>query len=340
MKIRITGIVSTPTSAVSLYRSVGVFPRLREHFPSIVFRWRDRIDWRHLVDTDILYVQRPMYDHDQDAIRLAKQLGIPIWLDFDDLVTDVPESNPRHAIFANPKVKRVIDSCLRMADVITVTTESLRDDLGLQIGNRSKIHLVPNALNDRWFKLNIEKNPERSNTVVWRGGQSHDQDLMEYQAEIAHLTYQFPSTEFVFMGNPFWGAVKACNPENTRIMPAQDVLSYFQILKALAPKLVIVPLADHPFNRCKSNIAWLEATYAGALTLGPSWREWARPGLLSYKDKDEFAKQAAWVIKEENPLDEFTADLFYASKAFVMENLTLEEVNRQRVQIVRSLLGY
>jgi hypothetical protein len=38
--------------------------------------------------------------------------------------------------------------------------------------------------------------------------------------------------------------------------------------------MMVVPLRDNAFNRAKSNIAQLEATFGGMLTVGPKWPEW------------------------------------------------------------------
>ena len=54
--------------------------------------------------------------------------------------------------------------------------------------------------------------------------------------------------------------------------------------------LAVVPLKDNLFNHAKSNLAWIEATCAGAMTLAPDWPEWRRPGVSNYESPLNFKK--------------------------------------------------
>ena len=53
----------------------------------------------------------------------------------------------------------------------------------------------------------------------------------------------------------------------------REVPRYFQNLRRLKPTYCFVPLYDDVFNRCKSGIAWLEGTYAGAVCLASALPE-------------------------------------------------------------------
>ena len=93
-----------------------------------------------------------------------------------------------------------------------------------------------------------------------------------------------------------------------------------------------VPLIEDGMNRCKSNIAWIEATAAGAVTIAPDWVEWQKPGVLNYNGLDEFKSMLM------RPLDD-APERWAASRDYIMENLTLNKVNEQRARIVRELVN-
>ncbi len=105
-------------------------------------------------------------------------------------------------------------------------------------------------------------------------------------------------------------------------------------LSEAAPSAMIFPLHEHPFNRCKSNIAWLEATFAGAACIAPDWAEWRHPGVLNYTDEHSFSDQMNSVMRGDVDVE----DLARTSWAYIQDNLTLEKVNKLRWQVVTSLL--
>ena len=96
-----------------------------------------------------------------------------------------------------------------------------------------------------------------------------------------------------------------------------------------------VPLHDSYFNRCKSNIAALEGTYAGAVCLVPDWPEWQIPGTLKYKTQEEFAEKAEIILKEQFSVAKYRGQ----AMEYIRENHDLAKVNQARVDLVNELLG-
>jgi hypothetical protein len=110
---------------------------------------------------------------------------------------------------------------------------------------------------------------------------------------------------------------------------------YMDAFARLGPWLHIVPLANNGFNRSKSNLAWLEATAAGAVVLAPALEEWQRPGIVNYKDASDFGNKLSRLM------DEFNAPGCHPnvtlSRAYIRENLSLRCLNAQRWEILNEL---
>jgi hypothetical protein len=106
-----------------------------------------------------------------------------------------------------------------------------------------------------------------------------------------------------------------------------DVIDYFDNGMALAPSVMQVPLADTPFNRSKSNIAFIEGAYWGAICVVPEW--WEVPA-LSYKDNNEYYECLTLA---------FGANSAYTELAwnYVKDNLLLSNINRLRVELIKNL---
>ncbi len=159
-------------------------------------------------------------------------------------------------------------------------------------------------------------------------------------AEVARLP-QFSKWEWWFMGemSPYVAAqVKAAIPAPNLRADYKDFLhQYMGALVSLAPWLVIVPLADTLFNRSKSNLAWIEATTAGALTLAPDWEEWRRPGMVTYKDAEQFAGLLYRCVDEFDQAVNVHPNCEAFSRPCVRNNLLLDRVNEARWDIVNEL---
>jgi hypothetical protein len=108
-----------------------------------------------------------------------------------------------------------------------------------------------------------------------------------------------------------------------------DTIKYFKWLANTAPRIMMVPLADTAFNRCKSNIAWLEATGAGAAVLAPAWPEWG--SCYWYQGPDDFASVLESML---GGTQDATWD---ASRTKILDTLTLAYVNVTRMNLIGAL---
>ncbi len=111
-------------------------------------------------------------------------------------------------------------------------------------------------------------------------------------------------------------------------MPIED---YMTFISDMNPDIMIVPLADNPFSRGRSNIAWLEGSYAGAEVLGPRWKEWEQPGICTYKDRNDFTEKLSGMMQGPN-------GSLGISEDYIAQNLMLDHVNLKRVQLIESVI--
>jgi hypothetical protein len=92
------------------------------------------------------------------------------------------------------------------------------------------------------------------------------------------------------------------------------------------------------FNRCKSDIAYLEATMCGAMCIAPAWEPWlSNKNCLCYDPMRPFASQAhAFVEEYRDPVKRKTA-VVEAQKYVVAERLSSGDVATRRQNIISSL---
>jgi hypothetical protein len=329
-------LVHSPTKhdSTSFYRSWGVLHNLNRlmgrNLQLIDFSQQRGWTWADLGEIDILFLQRPYAPEMLKLAQYVKNLGIKVWVDYDDNLFQLPNENRSFFNFT-ANVKQLMLKTLQEADVISVSTQALHTFFDKQLGLKN-IYVVPNALNDDLFTRTPSFN-EGSNVVAWRGSETHVADIVYFSPEMLQAI-EATSYKWVFMGfNPFTITNMVADPEKIAVHEPQDVLIYHQQLVNLKPKFMHVPLVENPLNLCKSNIAWIEATYAGAVTIGPAWPEWNRPGLYQYQAQDDYG---SWL---QTPVsDDVLRESWQQSWDYIRQNLLLSHVNQLRAQIIHNLL--
>ncbi len=127
--IRIKVIDSAPESGCAFYRSIGPLSKLRHHRkkPNISVEYMSHCLWPVLSDADILFVSRPFDAAHVTAIKMAKDFGVPVWVDLDDNIHEMTKDNPFYRnLKANNTISN-IEKSLTMADIVSVSTEQIAD---------------------------------------------------------------------------------------------------------------------------------------------------------------------------------------------------------------------
>lgn len=321
--------------STSFYRAYGVFPNLARQLGGdlIITDFTTRgMTWADLASFDILFLQRPYHPSLLDLATYARQLGVKIWVDYDDNLFELPIEHKAFAMYSDPQVRKAMIGMLTLADVVTVSTNQLATTFK-EMGVTSPIKVVPNALNDDFFTLADHCNFD-SSVIAWRGSDTHFFDLAEYTEGLIKGITATPGTTWHFFGMLPIFLAKAVDNKRLAVSVPEDPIVYHFKFKKIAPRVMHVPLGDNPLNRSKSNIAWIEATFAGAVCIAPDWPEWRRPGIINYTSHEHFGNLLANL-----PDASDLRSLWQQSRDYITENLLLTRVNAQRVAIVEELLS-
>lgn len=325
--IKILEILPNATDGTSFYRGRGPNSLLektyRGEFQFIPVDPNRAIEWDNLLKVDMVFMQRPIYDVHVKTAERCRRMGIPLWIDYDDLLTEVPPDNTFHGQYE--AFKHNVKLLLDYADMTSVSTPFLGERLADIGGN--KFVTIPNALHPMFGLPNIESMNEG---VFWRGSPLHLRDLMEVSDTLG-LIQEETGFHLTMMGYAPWFF------KNSGIKydhaPYGDLLDYYGLLAKRQWNICIVPLHDSNFNRSKSNIAFLEACYAGAMTIAPDFEEWRKPGIINYKDAQDLGE----IIKMYHKSPELVNKVWREGSEYVINNLLLKDVNIIRKGIIKLL---
>ncbi len=321
-----------PNDAMSLYRGHGPITRLRKshrkELQDHCVSNNVNTNWDYINNFDMVFIMRPSNDQHLNLIKTCNVFDIPVWIDYDDLLTDIPIDNPAYFVARNSeKYLSMMDEILQRCSYATFSTPKLREIMGKNILQKS--YVIPNAFDRKMFKnqqlIGMEKK------VVWRGGSTHTRDIFEFQQPIRDALRH---TEWTLECMGGYNPKEITDYIDASLTPYMNKADYFNYLAKVNGKISIVPLSHRPedinFNKCKSNIAWIESTYAGMAVLAPDWDEWKRPGIINYKDKNDFGKKLTSMMNGGYDLE----SLRQASWKYIREELTLEKTNQTRYELI------
>lgn len=330
--ISILVICPNPTDATSFYRGVRPLAALKLSMANLNLVYASQTDWTVLSMVDAVFLQRPFNGNHLAVARMAVEWKVPLWVDYDDDLFEVPQDNPAYAIYSKEEIQKNVAEICAMAKVVTVSTQALRRKLAPL---NPDIVVVPNAWDEKLLTDRNERNLDANPLVLWRGSATHQRDILVHGEAIIELSKKHPNWTWHFQGYNPWFVTERMDPGKVVTAPSVPVEKYFQFIRTIRPKLVITPLADNAFNRSKSNIAWIEATYAGAACLAPLWEEWMQPGVVGYSSKADFADKLDLLMSGSIDTEARLAE----SWEFIKTNRLTVHSNRIRAGVLERVIN-
>lgn len=317
--------------STSFYRANGVLHDLKNQMnleiTSMDFKDLRDMSWATLFLYDVVFMQRPYQGVAVKMAQYCREINLPLWIDFDDYLLEIPKDNKSHQLFSVPEIQKNIVSTIQLANVVTVSTQKLKESFS-ELNNN--IHVIPNAFNDKLFTYRVSK-IKTNKTVMWRGSDTHNIDMFYYGDQIYKCQEKYKDWNFMYFG---WNPWFIPDTQNKKFVSATDPVLYFKQLYKLAPRIMQVPLVRSLFNECKSNIAFIEGTFAGAVCLVPDWQEWDLPGTLKYSSAEEYGEKLELMLNEKVNFSKYNSQAW----DYIFDNLRLSKINQLRVNILNSLL--
>jgi glycosyltransferase involved in cell wall biosynthesis/predicted TPR repeat methyltransferase len=225
------------------------------------------LDIERLLATDLIVIHREFANRklSDSIVGAAKCLGIPVVFEIDDLLTQVPATNPNHLHCAS----LVLDfgQILRAADFVTASTPRLAEELAaLEPGAAPKTHVLPNCLDPELWGYEAPKAkvlPIGPLVIGWMGTATHGDDLAIAAPAIEYVLRKYRG-KVVFR---CWGYI----PESLASLegaalargPEPNIQKHAADLRACGVDVAIAPLTAVSFNHAKSNLKWLEYALCG-----------------------------------------------------------------------------
>jgi glycosyltransferase involved in cell wall biosynthesis len=238
---------------------------------------------------DVILVQRgfPCPDSRKLLDRIYSA-GQPIIYETDDLLSDIPESNPNYNGML--QLRPYLMEAVANSDVLLVSTQELAN----RLGDGKDTLVVENLLDERlWKKGQARLQDHQVLTIGYAGTPTHCDDLCICEDALERLVAKYPGKiRFLFFGCITSRLQQL--PDVTFIPYVPDYSTYARNFQAATIDIGIAPLKDNDFNRSKSAIKWMEMSACGiasvVVDLPPyqSVVEGGKTGLFAGQDSDSW----------------------------------------------------
>lgn len=295
-----------------------------------------------LVDADVIVFHRPEREEHLVMLRTLKRAGKKIVMDNDDTFKDY--GGFKFTEYMNEeKVKRGlgtlnknIDTFAKEADLVTCTTDFLKKEY---VELNSNVVVLPNCVDPFYYPEPLQNETDIVRIgITGSVGITSDVDVLK--PIIEH--YQNDSrVRLVLLSLPpegdneiykqlyvdeyaFWNKV---NIEWHSFVPS-DI--YYEYLNGLKLDMVIIPRHDSYFNRCKSNLKFLENSMLEIPTIGQSFPTHDSPYEVNSEDAKHLllaTDTASWIFQIEQLITnkELRREMGKSARKYVEENYSIEK---------------
>lgn len=228
---------------------------------------------------DAVYIQRCAEQPIFDILRNCKKNGSKVILDFDDLLfkgygEGLPSYNHARDDLDVNQTTECIKNNLDVIDKVVVSTDYLKNVFN-DTFNFNRVEVIPNYL-PRWiyhFDRKADKAEDIAKpTVLYAGSSTHYSvaDTGDFSKSlIDFIKNNIEKINFVIIGKiPFF--FKDIANKIINIQPI-NILEYPILVNSLNADFIIAPLKENVFNKCKSNLKYLESCAVGSVMIGSSF---------------------------------------------------------------------
>lgn len=258
--------------------------------------WPEQVlnSYRHcVIQSSTVMVTDPKFYADIKCIKIQRQASPPqkrfieylknsfdvrIVYEIDDICfgEDIPQWNPFREAFTSDETRKCIQEIMELCDEMTVTCESMRQYF-LNKTSQKNITVLPNYIPRLWSGNMYDRKQvsrlydqqRKKPRVLYTGSSSHfdSRNIMNPCDDITHVVENIINTidkyQWVFYG----GIPTALKPyvQSGKIEHHKwtHLAEYPYKLKELKVNAMIAPLYNNIFNRCKSNIKYMEGAATG-----------------------------------------------------------------------------
>lgn len=347
--------VPTLSSAIAFYRMEQFVLELRKnpefsvaytyHNPSYTdtCRWEWQLaqnpelikEFEKLCECADLVIFQALHSRGSAALLRAikDKYKIPVLSDFDDDPYSLPASHPSYDVISpGSSAEAYSDDQIRQSDGLIVTNTYLKK---VFIEKNKKIFVIPNSLNfNVWDNL---KRPKKDGLIRigYTGGSNHKEDLEIILDPLKYILKKHSNVRFVlYYGGeiPTEFRIKGVIQRDFRHWA--PINEYPQKLASMNFDIGLTPLRDRRFNRCKSNLKYMEYSALKIPTISSPVEPYRYSRAMFAKNESEWVERIESLIKNA----ELRGQLGEAAYKDVFSHFNISETAKDYEKVIKGVI--
>jgi hypothetical protein len=238
---------------------------------------------------------------------LSEQIGFHICYEIDDVLVydDIPKYNLARETFHPEKIGDSVKQIMDLCDIITVSTETLKQFYVRKLNiNPNKVLVIQNYLPRWWIgdSMNIDRQMAQYKQQRYKPSlafccSTNHFDIKNENGGVDDFTHLIPwiirsmnKYNFIFVGGVPQQLMEFVKAGKIQYQPPSDIFNYPHEMQIRKIDLLIAPLIDNEFNRCKSNIKFLEFSALGIPMCGQNISTYNQYTKLVFNNGDDIDK--------------------------------------------------
>lgn len=293
--------------------------------------------------SDVVVFHRPEQANKLDLARILKSGGKKIVFDNDDTLKEHggfrfnEYMDNKRVQQGMEKLNDIIDHFVTEADLVTASTKFLADEYRKL---NPQVVVLPNCVDPFLFDEPLKNDSGRIRIGV-TGSVGITDDLNVLEPILRHYEHDERVQMVIFSLPPakedklmralyekeyeFWDSL-----EGVEWQPFVEIQHYFSTLNELRLDMMIIPRADNYFNRCKSNIKFLEASMLEIPVIGQAFPDGLSPYQADPEDSEHLllaTDTESWIMQIEKLIadKELRLSMGRDAHAYVAEKYDIEK---------------
>lgn len=206
-------------------------------------------------EADVVFIQRATHEFFPPWIKWMQSVGKRVVYDIDDNLWAIPSANLAHRHYPPRELKKV-DAVINACDCITTSTLPLKKFLEERF--QKQVFYIPNHI---WHR-DLEVKPKNEKVQIgWAGSYTHNGDFDHHLVNVLRNLPKDKVDIFCVGFHPQY-----LKPFST-LVPWIDFKEYHEKFCALNWDIGVIVAEENLFNRCKSNIKYLEYSQARCVSV-------------------------------------------------------------------------
>jgi len=203
-----------------------------------------------ILEADIIIIQRALHEFFLEWIPKMQSMGKKIIYDLDDTLWDIPASNLASRHYP-PKQLRRVEAVINCVDVITSSTIPLAEFLKKKFNKPTFV--VSNKIWMDEMGMSREKEHNEKIKIGWAGSYTHAGDFNNNYLSRMLRELPYDKVDLYMMGwTPTWAKSFA------KSIPWVKTEDFHKTFVSQNWDIGLIIAQDNMFNRCKSNLKFLE----------------------------------------------------------------------------------